>query len=395
MNTIGALQKLQHELKNERKLREHAEAVAAAYWVDAEVSRSNPQGYLDVEGMSMGTSPGNTYSLPPGSMPAHSSDDLLLSDCQPTGNGLEFLDCIQVPTNDSQMDYPSSIDGNVVCSWDPPQVAPQHRNAGQTVNPAGGHGELPGPPNNLPPFHSRSSAGQILQGDRASKRSSDSEYQMEDVEPQAKRPCVVQPANSKSTLQDDGSVSTDTESSANDKVHVKTQLEDEAPTLPVASGITETKKDDEESKADAEQYSEYECGYCSTRKVSTSAGSDGRVRIRCECGGKHCDNKPRMHAKWTQIVGHSSQKELKRRMRAQWRCSAPTNPHLQQQQQQLMYLLACSALVQNHGFGQESLPHHSPELSQLIAGMAKSNPHARLHQAPSFSWHNSNLPAEA
>jgi len=46
------------------------------------------------------------------------------------------------------------------------------------------------------------------------------------------------------------------------------------------------------------QYLQYVCGYCNVRKVSTSTGGDGRVRIRCECGGKHQDSKPRMHAKW-------------------------------------------------------------------------------------------------
>lgn len=42
----------------------------------------------------------------------------------------------------------------------------------------------------------------------------------------------------------------------------------------------------------------YRCGYCGVRKTSTSAGGDGRVRIRCECGGKRRDGKPRMHAMW-------------------------------------------------------------------------------------------------
>jgi len=46
------------------------------------------------------------------------------------------------------------------------------------------------------------------------------------------------------------------------------------------------------------RFLEYQCGYCGERKISTSAGGDGRVRIRCECGGKHADNQPRMHAKW-------------------------------------------------------------------------------------------------
>eukprot|EP00658_Telonema_sp_P-2_P032223 TRINITY_DN23912_c0_g1_i2.p1 TRINITY_DN23912_c0_g1~~TRINITY_DN23912_c0_g1_i2.p1 ORF type:complete len:265 (-),score=35.21 TRINITY_DN23912_c0_g1_i2:381-1175(-) len=43
---------------------------------------------------------------------------------------------------------------------------------------------------------------------------------------------------------------------------------------------------------------EYKCGYCGRVKTSTSTGMDGRVRIRCECGGKHQDKKPRMHAMW-------------------------------------------------------------------------------------------------
>ena len=41
---------------------------------------------------------------------------------------------------------------------------------------------------------------------------------------------------------------------------------------------------------------EYQCNYCSRIKKSLSAGTDGRVRIRCDCGGKHQDNTPRMHA---------------------------------------------------------------------------------------------------
>jgi len=42
----------------------------------------------------------------------------------------------------------------------------------------------------------------------------------------------------------------------------------------------------------------YQCGYCGKVKSSSSVGNDGRVRIRCECGGKYGDNKCRMHAKW-------------------------------------------------------------------------------------------------
>ena len=41
---------------------------------------------------------------------------------------------------------------------------------------------------------------------------------------------------------------------------------------------------------------EYQCNYCGCVRTSASAGSDGRVRIRCECGGRHRDQKSRMHA---------------------------------------------------------------------------------------------------
>jgi len=47
-----------------------------------------------------------------------------------------------------------------------------------------------------------------------------------------------------------------------------------------------------------EGWTDYQCSYCGKIKTSTSAGADGRVRIRCECGGKHRDNTPRMHAMW-------------------------------------------------------------------------------------------------
>ena len=45
----------------------------------------------------------------------------------------------------------------------------------------------------------------------------------------------------------------------------------------------------------------YACDYCQRHKLSASSGQDGRVRIRCICGGKHGDNTPRMHAKWTMV----------------------------------------------------------------------------------------------
>jgi len=78
--------------------------------------------------------------------------------------------------------------------------------------------------------------------------------------------------------------------------------------------------DDLSSAGGITEYMEYECGYCFTHKVSTSSGSDGRVRIRCECGGKHQDKVARMHAKWVALPskGGQSQQDLRKRMRAQW-----------------------------------------------------------------------------
>merc|ERR1711934_351127 len=45
----------------------------------------------------------------------------------------------------------------------------------------------------------------------------------------------------------------------------------------------------------------YRCGYCGTIKKSSSQCADGRVRIRCECGGQHQDNHLRMHATWIPV----------------------------------------------------------------------------------------------
>lgn len=53
--------------------------------------------------------------------------------------------------------------------------------------------------------------------------------------------------------------------------------------------------------SDGVDYMEFECGYCNSKKISMSTGRDGHVRIRCECGGKHGDNKTRMHAKWKAV----------------------------------------------------------------------------------------------
>jgi hypothetical protein len=52
---------------------------------------------------------------------------------------------------------------------------------------------------------------------------------------------------------------------------------------------------------------EFQCGYCNAIKVSMSTGGDSYVRIRCKCGGKHGDNKVRMHARRKMLgpVGHS------------------------------------------------------------------------------------------
>lgn len=46
----------------------------------------------------------------------------------------------------------------------------------------------------------------------------------------------------------------------------------------------------------------YVCGYCGTERKSASACSDGRVRIRCSCGGQHEDGKVRMHAYWIMLT---------------------------------------------------------------------------------------------
>merc|ERR1712166_92646 len=57
---------------------------------------------------------------------------------------------------------------------------------------------------------------------------------------------------------------------------------------------------------------DYICGYCRRRKTSASACADGRVRIRCECGGQHADNKPRMHATWSPVTPNTAPKPVKR-----------------------------------------------------------------------------------
>jgi hypothetical protein len=50
----------------------------------------------------------------------------------------------------------------------------------------------------------------------------------------------------------------------------------------------------------ARENTEYECGYCCTRKVHLTGAED--IQIRCECGGKHQDRVARMHAKWRRVL---------------------------------------------------------------------------------------------
>lgn len=50
----------------------------------------------------------------------------------------------------------------------------------------------------------------------------------------------------------------------------------------------------------------YSCGYCGELKTSASSGADGRVKIRCECGGKHQDGKIRMHATWHLVLTNTT-----------------------------------------------------------------------------------------
>lgn len=54
-------------------------------------------------------------------------------------------------------------------------------------------------------------------------------------------------------------------------------------------------------------YTPYECGYCGEVKMTTASRSDdGRVRIRCKCGGKRMDGEVRMHAMWRLVKTDSS-----------------------------------------------------------------------------------------
>jgi len=64
------------------------------------------------------------------------------------------------------------------------------------------------------------------------------------------------------------------------------------------SGRKSARRDGTLPSHNEEAIAAYQCGYCGARKVSESTGGDGRVRIRCLCGGKYRDGKARMHAKW-------------------------------------------------------------------------------------------------
>ena len=45
----------------------------------------------------------------------------------------------------------------------------------------------------------------------------------------------------------------------------------------------------------------HSCTYCSVVKTSASLCADGRVQIRCCCGGQRQDGQKRMHANWKAV----------------------------------------------------------------------------------------------
>jgi len=70
----------------------------------------------------------------------------------------------------------------------------------------------------------------------------------------------------------------------------------------IGASTTASFKDGSVQSSFAGQASQaYSCWYCGAKKVSASEGEDGRVRIRCECGGQHGDGIPRMHARWVPL----------------------------------------------------------------------------------------------
>lgn len=76
------------------------------------------------------------------------------------------------------------------------------------------------------------------------------------------------------------------------------------PALPGTSLQDTTKEGSEDSKSLPKgngQLCQYKCSYCGKIKTSSSMGNDGKVRIRCGCGGQHQDRVSRMHAAWRRL----------------------------------------------------------------------------------------------
>lgn len=78
-----------------------------------------------------------------------------------------------------------------------------------------------------------------------------------------------------------------------------TQASEREPTSQTTAGKPRQAKPSKPRKRPREHW--YICGYCKRHKSSASSNIDGRVRIRCECGGQHQDGKPRMHATWSLV----------------------------------------------------------------------------------------------
>ena len=106
------------------------------------------------------------------------------------------------------------------------------------------------------------------------------------------------PANSASlptVIQDDSSVSAQTE--------ITSALSNKRPRSEMTFSH-EYQRDKAHKGRGFEQ--QFTCGYCKRVKTSSSSCTDGRVRVRCECGGSHLDSKPRMHATWTPVENSAS-----------------------------------------------------------------------------------------
>jgi hypothetical protein len=72
------------------------------------------------------------------------------------------------------------------------------------------------------------------------------------------------------------------------------------PQIMVNQGVTTVELSDAPTLGPS-THAAYQCGYCGVTKLSASAGGDGRVRIRCSCGGRRYDGVPRMHAMWRAV----------------------------------------------------------------------------------------------